>query len=72
MSRFEVRKITRNKVEPKQERKELSAEFKEQALLRAVKDGVPAVARDLGLEATPIFAWRAKSQQQGRMRRRIG
>jgi hypothetical protein len=35
--------MTTKKVEPKRERKQFSAEFKEQALLRAVKDGVPAV-----------------------------
>lgn len=44
MSPFEVSEMTRKKVEPKRERKQFSAEFKEQALLRAVKDGVPAVA----------------------------
>lgn len=57
--------MTRKKVEAKSERKRFSAEFKQQALLRAVKDGVPAVARDLGLEPAQLYAWRAKAQQQG-------
>ena len=57
--------MIRKKAEAKRERKQFSAEFKQQALLRAVKDGVPAVARDLGLEAAQLYAWRAKSQQQG-------
>jgi transposase len=49
----------------KAKRSRFSAEFKQQALLRAVKDGVPAVARDLGLEPAQLYAWRAKAQQQG-------
>lgn len=57
--------MTRKKAETKRERKQFSAEFKQQALLRAVKDGIPAVARDLGLEPAQLYAWRAKSQQQG-------
>lgn len=46
-------------------RTRFSAEFKQQALLRAVKDGVPAVARDLGLQPAQLYAWRAQAQQQG-------
>jgi transposase len=57
--------MKQKKGETKAERKHYSAEFKQQAVLRAVKDGVPAVARDLGLEAAQLYAWRAKAQQQG-------
>lgn len=57
--------MKQKKAETKRERKHYSTEFKQQALLRAVKDGVPAVARDLGLEAAQLYAWRAKAQQQG-------
>jgi transposase len=57
--------MSRKKVEAKSERKRFSAEFKQQALLRAVKDGIPAVARDLGLEPAQLYAWRSKAQQQG-------
>ncbi len=57
--------MTKKKVETKRERKQFSVEFKQQALLRAVKDGVPAVARDLGLEPAQLYAWRAKAQQHG-------
>ena len=49
----------------KTERKRYSPEFKQQALLRAVKDGVSITAHDLGLEAAQLYAWRAKAQQQG-------
>lgn len=57
--------MSRKKVEAKAERKRFSAEFKQQALLRAVRDGIPAVARDLGLEPAQLYAWRVKAQQQG-------
>ena len=46
-------------------RTRFSAEFKQQALLRAVKEGVPAAARELGLEPAQLYAWRSKAQQQG-------
>lgn len=54
--------MTKKKVEAK---KQYSAEFKQQALLRAVKEGIPAVAQDLGLEPAQLYAWRAKPQQHG-------
>ncbi|MGB3462382.1 MAG: transposase [Rhodanobacter lindaniclasticus] len=59
--------MTKKKVpaQAKAERKRHSPEFKQQALLRAVKDGVPVAARDLGLEPAQLYAWRAKAQQQG-------
>ena len=57
--------MTRKKSEAKSERKRFSAEFKQQALVRSVRDGIPAVARDLGLEPAQLYAWRAKAQQQG-------
>lgn len=57
--------MTRKKVEAKGQRKRFSAEFKQQALLRAVKDGIPVVSRDLGLEPAQLYAWRSKAQQQG-------
>ena len=57
--------MIRKKSVAKAERKRFSTEFKQQALLRAVKDGIPAVARDLGLEPAQLYAWRAKAQQRG-------
>ena len=57
--------MTRKKSGAKAERKRFSAEFKQQALLRAVRDGIPAVARELGLEPAQLYGWRAKAQQQG-------
>ena len=57
--------MTQKKVATKAGRKRYSAEFKQQALLRAVKDGVPIAARDLGLEAAQLYAWRSKAGQHG-------
>ena len=57
--------MTEKRVEDKARRQRSSAEFKRQALLRAVKDGVPAAARDLGLQPAQLYAWRERAQQQG-------
>lgn len=51
------------KQEGKKGRTRYSAEFKQQALLRAQRDGVAVAARDLGLQAAQLYAWRG--QQQG-------
>lgn len=52
-------------IEGKTGRKRYSTEFKQQALLRAQKDGVAVTARDLGLQAAQLYAWRGQLQQQG-------
>ena len=57
--------MTKKKAGTASRRQRFSTEFKQQALLRSVKDGIPAVARDLGLEPAQLYAWRAKMQQQG-------
>ena len=46
-------------------RKRYSEEFKQQALLRAAKDGVAAASRDLGLQPAQLYGWRGKAQQRG-------
>lgn len=43
--------MTKKKSVAKAERKRYSPEFKQQALLRSVKDGIPAAARELRLGA---------------------
>ena len=53
------------KIEGKKGRKRYSAEFKQQALLRAQSDGVVVAARDLGLQASQLYAWRGQVQQHG-------
>ncbi len=42
-----------------------TAQFKEQALERADRDGAPKVAQDLGLAEATLYAWRAKRRQTG-------
>ncbi len=57
--------MTQKKPEGQQGRKRYSEEFKQQALLRAAKDGVAVASRDLGLQPAQLYAWRGKAQQQG-------
>lgn len=47
------------------ERKRCSAQFKDQALARAEKIGVPQAAKDLGIPSTMLYSWRAKGNQGG-------
>jgi transposase len=44
-------------------RKKYTAQFKEQALERADRDGIPKTAQDLGLAESMLYNWRAKRRQ---------
>ena len=46
-------------------RNKYTAQFKEQALERADRDGIPKVAQDLGLAESMMYSWRAKRRQTG-------
>lgn len=46
-------------------RKKYTPQFKEQALARAEKEGVPKAAQDLGLDEGLLYSWRAKRRQTG-------
>ena len=52
-------------LEQKTIRKKFSPQFKDQALERAEKEGVPQVAKDLGLAEALLYSWRAKLRQCG-------
>ena len=54
-----------NEQETKPQRNKYSPQFKEQALERATKDGVPKAAKDLGLAPAMLYSWQAKSRQTG-------
>jgi len=54
-----------NNSKPKTTRNKYSPQFKEQALERAEKEGVPQVAKDLGLAEALLYSWRAKRKQGG-------
>jgi len=46
-------------------RNKYSPQFKEQALERAKRDGVPKAAKDLGIAQAMLYNWQAKSCQTG-------
>ena len=46
-------------------RNKYSPQFKEQALERAKRDGVPKAAKDLGIAQAMLYNWQAKSRQTG-------
>lgn len=54
-----------NKEDQKQNRNKYSPEFKDQVLERAEKDGVPQVAKDLGIKESLIYYWRSKKRFGG-------
>jgi transposase len=45
--------------------KRYTPQFKEQALERTDRDGVPKVAQDLGVAEATLYAWKAKRRQTG-------
>ena len=49
----------------KPKRKKYTTQFKEQALERAERDGIPRVATDLGLPEPLLYSWRTKRRQTG-------
>ena len=49
----------------KKTRNRYSAEFKEQTLKRAEKDGVAVAARDLGLSESQIYSWQQRRRLDG-------
>jgi transposase len=49
----------------KQPNRKYSSQFKEQAVERAAKAGVPKAAKDLGIAESLIYSWRSKKRQIG-------
>ena len=56
---------TKIKTVVKQVRTRYSPEFKQQALARAVQNGVAVAAKDLGLPESQLYAWRTKAKLVG-------
>lgn len=50
---------------PKQKRQKYSPQFKDQAVERAAKEGVPQVAKDLGIKESMLYYWRAQKAMSG-------
>ena len=46
-------------------RNKYTAQFKEQALERADRDGIPKLTQDLGLAESMLYSWRSKCRQTG-------
>jgi transposase len=46
-------------------RKKYSPQFRQQALERAKRDGVPKAAKDLGIAEAMLYSWRKKDEQTG-------
>jgi transposase len=46
-------------------RKKYSSQFKDQAIERAKRDGVPQVAKDLGIADSMLYYWRRQKEQGG-------
>lgn len=46
-------------------RKKYSPQFKDQAVERAKKDGVPQVAKDLGIPESMLYYWRSQKHKGG-------
>ena len=57
--------MNNNNLEQKVIRKKYSPQFKDQALERIAKDGVPQVAKDLGLAESLLYSWKAQRQKGG-------
>ena len=57
--------MNNNKSEQKIVRKKYSPQFKDQALERIAKDGVPQVAKDLGLAESLLYSWKAQQKKGG-------
>jgi len=54
-----------NKPKQRKAYQKYSPQFKDQALERITKDGIPQVAKDLGISESLLYSWRAKLKQGG-------
>lgn len=57
--------MSENSPKQRKTRQKHSPQFKDQALERAARDGVPQAAKDLGITEGLLYSWRAKRSQGG-------
>lgn len=57
--------MSNNQSKQSVDRKKYSPQFKDQAVERAAKDGVPRVAKDLGIAESMLYYWRAQKNKGG-------
>lgn len=55
--------MNENNIKQRKIRQKYSPQFKDQALERAEKVGVPQAAKDLGIAEPMLYSWRAKQKQ---------
>jgi transposase len=65
ISKTEVKNETKKESTTSVVRNKYTAPFKEQALERADRDGIPKVAQDLGVAESMLYSWRSKRRQTG-------
>jgi transposase len=57
--------MSENKPKQRKTRQKYSPQFKDQAIERAAKDGVPRVAKDLGIPEPMLYYWRSQKNKGG-------
>jgi len=57
--------MNENKPKERKGYQRYSPRFKDQALTRAAKDGIPCTAKDLGINESLLYSWRAQRLQCG-------
>ena len=57
--------MNENNPKQKKTRQKYSPQFKDQAVERALKDGVPRVAKDLGIPESMLYYWRTQKNKGG-------
>jgi transposase len=57
--------MNENKSNQSKLRQKYSPQFKDQAVERAAKEGVPQVAKDLGIKESMLYYWRTQKSLSG-------
>jgi transposase len=57
--------MNNNKTEIKRVKNKYSPQFKDQVLERIAQEGVPQVAKDLGLAESLLYSWKSRRQRGG-------
>jgi len=57
--------MNENNTKKETTRKKYSPQFKDQAVERTKKDGVPQVAKDLGIPESMLYYWRSQKNKGG-------
>jgi transposase len=57
--------MNENNSNQRKTRQKYSPQFKDQAVERSIKDGVPQVAKDLGIPESMLYYWRSQKNKGG-------